>query len=85
MTRLSISTGEVIKQPLNNVLNNFKMAFVYSHELRTGKDLVLEMWIPTSRISYWINGEQDIPDVIELFKMRYYLLKPNTKLVTRTI
>jgi len=36
-------------------------------------------------VSYWINGEQDIPNVIELFKMRYDSLKPNTKLVTRTI
>ena len=35
-------------------------------------------------ISYWINGEQDIPNVIDLFKMRYDSLKPNTKLVTRT-
>jgi hypothetical protein len=36
-------------------------------------------------VSYWIKGEQDIPNVIELFKMRYDSLKPNTKLVTRTI
>jgi hypothetical protein len=36
-------------------------------------------------VSYWIKGEQDISDVIELFKMRYDFLKPNTKLVTRTI
>ena len=36
-------------------------------------------------VSYWIKGEQDIPNVIELFKMRYNSLKPNTKLVTRTI
>jgi hypothetical protein len=35
-------------------------------------------------VSYWIKGEQDIPSVIELFKMRYDSLKPNTKLVTRT-
>jgi len=35
-------------------------------------------------ISYWIKGEQDIPNVIDLFKMRYDSLKPNTKLVTRT-
>ena len=35
-------------------------------------------------VSYWIKGEQDIPNVIELFKMRYDFLKPNTKLVTRT-
>ena len=34
-------------------------------------------------VSYWIKGEQDIPNVIELFKMRYDSLKP--KLVTRTI
>ena len=36
-------------------------------------------------VSYWIKGEQDIPNVIELFKMRYDSFKPNTKLVTRTI
>jgi hypothetical protein len=36
-------------------------------------------------VSYWLKGEQDIPNVIELFKMRYDSLKPNTKLVTRTI
>ena len=36
-------------------------------------------------VSYCIKGEQDIPDVIELFKMRYDFLKPITKLVTRTI
>src|SRR5215469_3695262 len=36
-------------------------------------------------VSYWIKGEQDIPNVIELFKMRYDSLKPNTKLGTRTI
>jgi hypothetical protein len=36
-------------------------------------------------VSYWIKGEQDIPAVIELFKMRYDSLKPNTKLVTGTI
>jgi hypothetical protein len=35
-------------------------------------------------ISYWIKGEQDIPNVIDLFKMRYDSLKSNTKLVTRT-
>ena len=35
-------------------------------------------------VSYWIKGEQDIPSVIELFKMRYDSLKPNTKLVTKT-
>src|SRR5215831_12772467 len=35
-------------------------------------------------VSYWIKGEQDIPNVIELFKMRYDSLKPNTKLVTKT-
>jgi hypothetical protein len=32
-------------------------------------------------VSYWIKGKQDIPSVIELFKMRYDCLKPNTKLV----
>jgi hypothetical protein len=32
-------------------------------------------------ISYWIKGE-DIPAVIELFKMRYDSLKPKTNLVT---
>jgi hypothetical protein len=36
-------------------------------------------------VSYWIKEEQDIPDVIGLFKMRYDSLKSNTKLVTRTI
>jgi hypothetical protein len=36
-------------------------------------------------VSYWLKGKQDIPNVIELFKMRYDSLKPNTKLVTRTI
>jgi hypothetical protein len=36
-------------------------------------------------VSYWLKAEQNIPDVIELFKMRYDSLKPNTKLVTRTI
>ena len=35
-------------------------------------------------VSYWIKGERDIPSVIELFKMRYDSLKPNTKLVTKT-
>ena len=34
-------------------------------------------------VSYWIKGEQDIPNVIELFKMRYDSLKPNTKLVKK--
>jgi hypothetical protein len=29
-------------------------------------------------VSYWVKGEQDIPGVIELFKMRYDSLKPNT-------
>jgi hypothetical protein len=33
-------------------------------------------------ISYWIKGEEDIPAVIELFKMRYDSLKPKTNLVT---
>ena len=32
-------------------------------------------------VGYWIKGEQDIPNVIELFKMKYDTLKPNTKLV----
>lgn len=32
-------------------------------------------------VSYWIKGEQDIPFVIELFKMRYNYLKPKTNLV----
>jgi hypothetical protein len=27
-------------------------------------------------VSYWIKGEEDIPAVIELFKMRYDHLKP---------
>jgi hypothetical protein len=31
-------------------------------------------------VSYWIKGE-DIPFVIELFKMRYNYLKPKTNLV----
>jgi hypothetical protein len=36
----------------------------------------------TMPVSYWLTGtEQDIPSVIELFKMRYDSLKPNTKLV----
>jgi luciferase-like monooxygenase len=39
----------------------------------------------TGWVSYWIKGEQDIPSVIELFKMRYDSLKPNTRLVTGTI
>jgi hypothetical protein len=29
-------------------------------------------------VSYWMKGEQDIPGVIELFRMRYDSLKPNT-------
>ena len=36
-------------------------------------------------VSYWIKGEQDIPNVIELFKMRYDSFKPNPKLVTSYI
>jgi hypothetical protein len=32
-------------------------------------------------VSYWIKGEEDIPFVIELFKMRYNYLKPKTNLV----
>ena len=39
----------------------------------------------TGWVSYWIEGEQDIPNVIELFKMRYDSLKPTTELVIRTI
>jgi hypothetical protein len=35
-------------------------------------------------VSYWIKGEQDIPGVTELFKMRY-TLRPNTKIVNVTI
>jgi len=35
-------------------------------------------------VSYWNKGQQDIPNVIDLFKMSLDL-KPNTKLVTRTI
>ena len=34
-------------------------------------------------VIYWIKGEQDIPNVIELFKIRYDSLKPNTKLVKK--
>src|SRR5215469_14841305 len=58
------------------------------------RDLPLLLFLKTARhhflpqsgwVSYWIKGEQDIPSVIELFKMRYDSLKPNTKLVTRTI
>ena len=46
---------------------------------------VLHHFLPQSGwVSYWIKGEQDIPSVIELFKMRYDSLKPNTKLVTET-
>jgi hypothetical protein len=31
-------------------------------------------------VSYWINrGEEDIPEVIELFRMRYDQLKPTAK------
>jgi hypothetical protein len=41
--------------------------------------------LQTGWVSYWIKGEQDIPSVIELFKMRYDSLKPNTRLVTGTI
>jgi hypothetical protein len=34
----------------------------------------------SGRVSYWINrGEEDIPEVIELFKMRYEQLKPRSK------
>jgi hypothetical protein len=36
-------------------------------------------------VSYWIKGEEDIPFVIELFKMRYNYLKPKTDLVAQTI
>jgi Family of unknown function (DUF5519) len=35
-------------------------------------------------VSYWIKGEEDIPFVIELFKMRYNYLKPKTNLVATT-
>jgi hypothetical protein len=35
-------------------------------------------------VSYWIKGEEDIPFVIELFKMRYDDLKTKTNLVTAT-
>jgi hypothetical protein len=38
----------------------------------------------TGWVSYWIKGEQDIPSVIELFKMRYDSLKPHTGLITGT-
>ncbi len=48
-------------------------------------DVLWDRIVPLLWVSYWIKGEQDIPDVIELFKMRYDFLKPNTKLVTRTI
>jgi len=42
-------------------------------------------FLPQSRwISYWIKGE-DIPTVIELFKMRYDSLRPKTNLVTGTV
>jgi hypothetical protein len=30
-------------------------------------------------VSYWIKGEEDIPNVIELFKMRYDFLNPNRR------
>ena len=30
-------------------------------------------------VSYWIKGEEDIPNVIELFKMRYDFLSSNRK------
>jgi hypothetical protein len=34
----------------------------------------------SGRVSYWINrGEEDIPEVIELLKMRYEQLKPRSK------
>ena len=33
-------------------------------------------------VSCWIKGEEDIPVVIELFKMRYDYLKPKTNSVT---
>jgi len=33
-------------------------------------------------VSCWIKGEEDIPVVIDLFKMRYDYLKPKTNLVT---
>jgi luciferase-like monooxygenase len=37
---------------------------------------------PSGWISYWIKGEEDIPAVIELFKMRYDSLKPKANLVS---
>jgi hypothetical protein len=30
-------------------------------------------------VSYWIKGEEDIPNVIELFKMRYDFLSSNRR------
>lgn len=33
-------------------------------------------------VSCWIKGEEDIPVVIDLFKMRYDYLKPKTNSVT---
>lgn len=33
-------------------------------------------------VSCWIKGEEDIPVVLELFKMRYDYLKPKTNSVT---
>jgi hypothetical protein len=35
-------------------------------------------------VSCWIKGEEDIPVVIDLFKMRYDYLKPKTNSVTAT-
>jgi hypothetical protein len=35
-------------------------------------------------VSCWIKGEEDIPVVIELFKMRYDYLKPKTNSVAAT-
>jgi hypothetical protein len=34
-------------------------------------------------ISYWIKGEEDVLDVIDLFRMRYDSLKPKSMLVAK--
>ena len=31
-------------------------------------------------ISYWIKGEEDIPAIVKLFKMRYERLRPRSQL-----
>ena len=36
-------------------------------------------------VSYWIKGEEDIPFVIDLFKMRYNYLKPKKDLAAPAI